>query len=91
MWKTHGQCKVNSDVNKLCCYASFSFGGNQLLSLKFHPQMVTRIQHLQTPISSLIVTKIFFQRAQTIQLVKKLTCEETLQEAHAHAQVRNVR
>jgi hypothetical protein len=56
-----------------------------MLSLKFHPQMVTGIQHLQTPISSFIAPKMHFQRAQTIQLVKKLTCTEALHEARAHA------
>jgi hypothetical protein len=56
-----------------------------LLSLKFHPQMVIGIQHLQTPISSLEAPKKHFQKAQTIQLVKKLTCAETLKEACAHA------
>jgi hypothetical protein len=49
-----------------------------MLSLKFHPQMVTGIQHLQTPISSPTTSKIHFQKAQTIQLVKKLTCTEEL-------------
>jgi hypothetical protein len=53
--------------------------------------MVTGIQHLQTPISSIISPKMHFQRAQTIQLVKKLTCAKALQEVRAHAQVRNVR
>jgi hypothetical protein len=53
--------------------------------------MVTGIQHLQTPISSPIASKMHFQKAQTIQLVKKLTCAEELQEARAHAQVKNIR
>jgi hypothetical protein len=35
-----------------------------VLSLKFHPQMVTGIQHLQTPISSSMAQKMHFQRAQ---------------------------
>jgi hypothetical protein len=56
-----------------------------LLSLKFHPQhrmkMVTGIQHLQTPISSPATPKMHFQGEKTIQLVKKLTCTETLKEA----------
>jgi hypothetical protein len=58
---------------------------SSLLSLKFRSQMVTRIQHLQTPISSLAALKNHFQKAQTIQLVIKLTCVETLQEARARA------
>jgi hypothetical protein len=62
-----------------------------MLSLKFHPQMLTGIQHLQKPISSPTTSKIHFKKAQTIQLVKKLTCAEELQEARAHAQVRNIK
>jgi hypothetical protein len=58
-----------------------------LLSLKFHLQhcmkMVTGIQHLQTPIISPATPTMHFQKAQTIQLVKKLTCAETLNEACA--------
>jgi hypothetical protein len=50
--------------------------------------MDTRIQHLQTPISSPAAPKIHFQKAQNIQLVKKLTCVETLNEACARAQVK---
>jgi hypothetical protein len=57
----------------------------KLLSLKFRPQMVTGIQHLQTPISSPAAPKNNFQKAQTIQLVIKLTCAETLQKAHTRA------
>jgi hypothetical protein len=62
-----------------------------LLSLKFHPQMVTGIQHLQTPISSPAAPKMHFQKAQTIQLVNKLTCAETLKEACARVQAKNAR
>jgi hypothetical protein len=60
-----------------------------VLSLKFllqyDMQMVTGIQHLQTPIISHAAPKMHFQKAQTIQMVKKLTCAETLKEAHACA------
>jgi hypothetical protein len=62
--------------------------GNPMLSLKFHLQMVTGIQHLQTPICSFIAPKMPFQRAQSIQLVIKLTCAETIQEACAHVQAK---
>jgi hypothetical protein len=51
-------------------------------------KMVTGIQHLQTPISSLEAPKMHFQKAQTIQLVKKLKCAETLKEVRAHAQAK---
>ena len=54
----------------------------KLLSLKFRLQMVTGIHHLQTPISSPASPKKHFQKEQTIQLVIKLTCAETLQEEH---------
>jgi hypothetical protein len=57
-----------------------------MLSLKIHlqhrMQMVIRIQHLQTPISSPTTQKMHFQEANTIQLVKKLTCAKTLKESH---------
>ena len=53
--------------------------------------MVTGIQHLQTPMISPTTSKMYFQKAQTIQLVKKLTCAKKLQEARAHAQVRNIK
>jgi hypothetical protein len=43
-----------------------------LLSLKFHPKMLTRIQHLQTPISSLTASKMHIQEAKTIQLGQKI-------------------
>jgi hypothetical protein len=62
-----------------------------MLSLKFHPQMVTGIQHLQTPISSPATQKMHFQKTQTIQLVKKLTCAETLKEVRTHAQTKKAR
>ena len=52
----------------------------KLLSLKFRLQMVTGIQHIQTPISSPATPKMHLQKAQTIQLVNKLTCVETLKE-----------
>ena len=38
--------------------------------------MVIGIQHLQTSISLPAAPKMHFQKAQTIQLVKKLTCVE---------------
>jgi ribosome assembly protein YihI (activator of Der GTPase) len=47
--------------------------------------MVTGIQHLQTPTSSPKPSKMNFQKAQTIQLVKKLTCAEEQQEARTCA------
>jgi hypothetical protein len=53
--------------------------------LKFHPQMVTGIPHLQTPISSPAAPRNHFQEEKTIQLVKKLTCAKTLKEARARA------
>jgi hypothetical protein len=62
-----------------------------LLSLKFHPKMVIGIQHLQTPISSFMVQKIHFQRAQTIQLVIKLTCAQNTKEAHACVPIENAK
>ena len=61
-----------------------------MLSLKFCPQMVTEIQHRQTPISSSMVQKLHFQRAQTIQLVIKLACAQNAKDVHAHAPVENI-
>jgi hypothetical protein len=46
-------------------------------------QILTRTQHLQTPISSPAAPNIHFQGKKSIQLVKKLTCVETLKESHA--------
>jgi hypothetical protein len=51
--------------------------------------MVTEIQHLQTPISSSMVQKMHFQRAQTIQLVIKSACAQNAKEACARAPVEN--
>jgi hypothetical protein len=44
-------------------------------------QMVTGIQHHQTPISSPTTPRKHFQEAKTIQMVKKLTCTKTIKEA----------
>jgi hypothetical protein len=57
--------------------------------MKFGPQMVIGIQHLQTPISSFMVQKMHFQREQTIRLVIKSTCAQNTKEACAHPQVEN--
>jgi hypothetical protein len=54
-------------------------------------QMVTGIQHLQTPISSPAAPKMHFQKAKTIQLVKKLTCAKTLKEARARVQAKEAK
>jgi hypothetical protein len=77
-------------------YFSYTYAPNlthqgNILSLKFHLQMVTGIQHLQTPISSPAATKMHFQKAQTIQLVNKLKCTETLKEAHTRVQTKNAK
>jgi hypothetical protein len=59
-----------------------------MLSLKFHPQMVTRIQHLQKAISSPMeqnYQKIISRRSKTIQPVIKSVCAMTIQGARAHA------
>jgi hypothetical protein len=56
-----------------------------LLSLEFHPQMVTRIQHLQTPIISFMAQKMHFQREKTIQMVIKSACAQKIKEVHARA------
>jgi hypothetical protein len=64
-----------------------------LLSLKFHPKMVTGIQHLQTTISSPMDQKwpkIISKRSKTIQLVIKSGCAMTIQGARAHAPSRNI-
>jgi hypothetical protein len=51
--------------------------------------MVTKIQHLQTPISSFMAQKMHFQRAQTIQLVIKPACTQNIKEVRACAPVKN--
>jgi hypothetical protein len=60
-----------------------------LLSLKFHPQMVTGIQHIQTPISSPTTSKMYHQKAQTIQLVIKSACAQNAKAVRARALVEN--
>jgi hypothetical protein len=59
--------------------------GGHLLSLEFHlqhcMQMVTEIQHLQTPISSSATPKMHFQEEKTIQLDQKLKCPNSPKEA----------
>ena len=65
-----------------------------LLSLEFHPQMVTGIQHLQTAMSPPMdqnYQKIISKRSKTIQLVIKSACAKTTQEAHTHVPSRNTR
>jgi hypothetical protein len=66
-----------------------SYIRGHLLSLKFHPQMVTGIQHLQTPISSSMAQKMHFQRAQNYTTVIKSACTQNAKEARAHAPVKN--
>jgi hypothetical protein len=71
-------------------------GWGWLLSLKFHPQMVTGIQHLQTPISSSMAQKMHFQRAQNYTTGYKIsmrseykgstrTCASRKHQKSAHA------
>jgi hypothetical protein len=60
-----------------------------LLSLKFHPQMVTGIQHLQTAISSPMDQKCISKRPKTIQSTIKSACAKTTQGARTHAPFRN--
>jgi hypothetical protein len=65
-----------------------------VLSLKFCPQMVTRIQHRQTVMRSPMdqnYHKIISKRSKTIQPVIKLKCAMTTQGTHTHALSRNVR
>jgi hypothetical protein len=64
-----------------------------MLSLKFRPQMVTRIQHRQTVMRSPMdqnYHKRISKGSKTIQQVKKLKCAMTTQGARAHAQNRNI-
>jgi hypothetical protein len=59
----------------------------KMLSLKFCPQMVTGIQHLQTAMSPPMdqnYQKIISKRSKTIQLVIKSRCAMTTQGARAH-------
>ena len=60
-----------------------------LLSLKFHPQMVIGIQHLQTSISSPMDQKCISKRPKTIQSTIKSACAETTQGACVDAPFKN--
>jgi hypothetical protein len=61
-----------------------------LLSLKFHPQMVIGIQHLQTSISSPMDQKCISKRPKTIQSTIKSACTKTTQGVRTHAPFRNI-
>jgi hypothetical protein len=69
-------------MNGLICYY-------WVLSLKFHPQMVIEIHHLQKPIISSMVQKMHFQMAQTIQLVIKPACAQSEKEVRACVLAKN--
>jgi hypothetical protein len=77
---------VKELIVEVTCFTSGS-----LLSLKFRPQMVTGIQHLQTPISSPMAQKCISKGLKTIQLVIKSVCAQNTKEAHARAPVKNDR
>jgi hypothetical protein len=65
-----------------------------LLSLKFHPQMVTGIQQLQIVMRSPMdqnYHKSISKRSKNIQPVIKLRCAKTTQGARTHARSRNAR
>jgi hypothetical protein len=66
---------------------------NQLLSLKFRPQMATRIQHRQTVMRSPMdqnYHKSISKGSKTIQPVTKLKCAMPTQGARTHARNRNI-
>ena len=79
-------------MNSSYTYAPNLIHQGHLLSLKFRPQMVTGIQHLQTVMRSLMdqnYHKIISKRSKTIQPMIKLRCTMTTQGVHAHVPSKN--
>jgi hypothetical protein len=71
--------QINDDATQI------KLASLRLLSLKFHPQMVTGIQHLQTAISSPMDQKCISKRPKTIQSTIKSACAKTTQGARTCA------
>jgi hypothetical protein len=81
------RCKIKFFIN-----VSYFDEVECVLSLKFHPQTVTGIHHLQTAMSPPMdqnYQKNISKRSKTIQPVIKSRCAMTTQGAHAHAPSKN--